>query len=105
MWKDRLSSADLDDAASKIQSLQALGCGILRFAAPDIESAEVLGRLSQMVSMPLCADIHFDYKIALRCMDFPISKIRINPEISAARIKYAPFWKKPLKTAFQSESG
>jgi len=79
MWKDRLTTADLDGAARKIQSLQALGCGILRFAAPDIESAEVLGRLAQMVSMPLCADIHFDYKIALRCMDFPISKIRINP--------------------------
>jgi (E)-4-hydroxy-3-methylbut-2-enyl-diphosphate synthase len=79
MWKDRLSGADLDGAARKIQSLQEIGCGLLRFAAPDIESAEVLGRLAQMVSMPLCADIHFDHKIALRCMDFPISKIRINP--------------------------
>jgi len=79
MWKDRLSAPDLDGAARKIESLGALGCGILRFAVPDIESAEVLGRLAEMVSMPLCADIHFDYKIALRCMDFPVSKVRINP--------------------------
>jgi len=79
MWKDRLSLSDLDSAARKIEALGALGCGILRFAVPDIESAEVLGRLSETVSMPLCADIHFDYKIALRCMDFPISKVRINP--------------------------
>jgi len=79
MWKDRLSVSDLDNAAVKIEALGALGCGILRFAVPDIEAAEVIGRLAEMVSMPICADIHFDYKIALRCMDFPISKVRINP--------------------------
>jgi len=56
-----------------------MGCGLLRFAVPDIASAEVLGALAKLVSMPLVADIHFDYKIALRCMDFPIAKIRINP--------------------------
>jgi (E)-4-hydroxy-3-methylbut-2-enyl-diphosphate synthase len=79
MWKDRLSVSDLESAVQKIEALGALGCGLLRFAVPDIESAEILGRLAEMVSMPLCADIHFDYKIALRCMDFPVSKIRINP--------------------------
>jgi len=79
MWKDRLFVSDLEGAVGKIEALGTLGCGLLRFAVPDIESAEVLGRLSEMVSMPLCADIHFDHKIALRCMDFPVSKIRINP--------------------------
>jgi len=56
-----------------------MGCGLLRFAVPDIAAAETLGALAKLVSMPLVADIHFDYKIALRCMDFPIAKIRINP--------------------------
>jgi (E)-4-hydroxy-3-methylbut-2-enyl-diphosphate synthase len=56
-----------------------MGCGLLRFAVPDMETAEVLGELAAMVSMPLVADIHFDYKIALRCLDYPIAKIRINP--------------------------
>ena len=56
-----------------------MGCGLLRFAVPDLDAAEVLGNLASMVSMPLVADIHFDYKIALRCLDFPIAKIRINP--------------------------
>jgi len=79
MWKDRLSIEDIDNAASKIEELGAMGCGLLRFAVPDITSAEVLGALSQIVKMPLVADIHFDYKIALRCLDFPIAKIRINP--------------------------
>jgi (E)-4-hydroxy-3-methylbut-2-enyl-diphosphate synthase len=79
MWKDHLSFSDLQGVVGRIEALGALGCGLLRFAVPDIESADVLGCLSGMVSMPLCADIHFDYKIALRCMDFPVSKIRINP--------------------------
>ena len=79
MWKDRLSYADLPEAAVRIQRLKEMGCGILRFAAPDLAAAEVLGNLAQEVSMPLVADIHFDYKIALRCLDFPIAKIRINP--------------------------
>jgi (E)-4-hydroxy-3-methylbut-2-enyl-diphosphate synthase len=46
---------------------------------PDLESAGILGELAARVSLPLEADIHFDYRIALRCLDFPIAKIRINP--------------------------
>jgi (E)-4-hydroxy-3-methylbut-2-enyl-diphosphate synthase len=79
MWKESLSEPDLDAAVQRINKLGAMGCDLLRFAVPDIQAAEVLGRLAQMVNIPLVADIHFDYKIALRCMDFPIAKIRINP--------------------------
>jgi len=84
MWKDRLSASDIEGEAgvvlvARIQNLAKMGCGLLRFAVPDLHSAEILGRLATMVSMPLVADIHFDYKIALRCLDFPIAKIRINP--------------------------
>ena len=79
MWKDRLSFSDLENAAIQIENLDKIGCGLLRFAVSDLQSAEVLGRLAQMASMPLVADIHFDYKIALRCLDFPIAKLRINP--------------------------
>jgi len=79
MWKDSLSLSGLQNAAAKIEEIGSMGCGLIRFAVPDIESAEILGKLAQMVSMPIAADIHFDYKIALRCMDFPIAKIRINP--------------------------
>jgi (E)-4-hydroxy-3-methylbut-2-enyl-diphosphate synthase len=84
MWKDRLSLADTEGEAGaalagRIEGLGRMGCGLLRFAAPDLEAAEALGHLASLVSMPLVADIHFDYKIALRCMDFPIAKIRVNP--------------------------
>jgi (E)-4-hydroxy-3-methylbut-2-enyl-diphosphate synthase len=84
MWKDRLSFEDLEGrrgtkTLARINRLKKLGCGLLRFAVPDLAAAEVLGALASMVSLPLTADIHFDYKIALRCLDFPIAKIRINP--------------------------
>jgi (E)-4-hydroxy-3-methylbut-2-enyl-diphosphate synthase len=84
MWKDRLSFSDLAGEAGealvqRIDRLKAMGCGLLRFAVPDMEAAEVLGALAREVSMPLVADIHFDYKIALRCLDYPVAKIRINP--------------------------
>jgi (E)-4-hydroxy-3-methylbut-2-enyl-diphosphate synthase len=84
MWKDRLSDSDLEGEAGaatieRIERLSRMGCGLVRFAVPDMSAAETLGRLAGMVSMPLVADIHFDCQIALRCMDFPIAKIRINP--------------------------
>jgi (E)-4-hydroxy-3-methylbut-2-enyl-diphosphate synthase len=84
MWKDRLSFFDLEGQAgerliARISGLKAMGCGLLRFAVPDLNAADVLGHLAGMVSLPLVADIHFDYKIALRCLDYPIAKIRINP--------------------------
>jgi (E)-4-hydroxy-3-methylbut-2-enyl-diphosphate synthase len=84
MWKDRLSSSDLegkngDALRDRIGRLWAMGCRLLRFAIPDMSAAELVGNLASTVSMPLSADIHFDHKIALRCLDFPIAKIRINP--------------------------
>jgi len=89
MWKDRLSFSDLQASVgqqqpsrgilARIQKLKKMGCGLIRFAVPDLACAEVLGKLASMVSLPLAADIHFDYKIAMRCLDFPIAKIRINP--------------------------
>jgi (E)-4-hydroxy-3-methylbut-2-enyl-diphosphate synthase len=84
MWKDRLSFSDPEGEAGRalterIERLKAMGCGLLRFAVPDMEAAEILGALAARVSMPLAADIHFDYNIALRCLDFPVAKIRINP--------------------------
>ena len=82
MWKDALSYSDLENPAaivSRIEGLKEIGCSLLRFAVPSMEAAETLGNLASMVSMPLVADIHFNHKIALRCMDFPIAKIRINP--------------------------
>jgi len=97
MWDDRLLSTDLESATARIETLGNIGCGLLRFTAPDIEAAEILGSLAEMTSMPLVADIHQDYKIALRCMDFPIAKIRINPGNIGGREKVAAVLEKAAK--------
>lgn len=78
MWKSPLTSLS-DELINSINSLEESGCEILRFAVPDTDTAEILGELSQKVNLPLVADIHFDYRIALKCLDYPIAKIRINP--------------------------
>jgi (E)-4-hydroxy-3-methylbut-2-enyl-diphosphate synthase len=92
MWKDRLSFSSLEGEAGRslldrIEQLSAMGCGLLRFAVPDPASADALGALAERTAMPLAADIHFDHKIALRCLDFPIAKIRINPGNIGSREK------------------
>ncbi len=79
MWKEPLTPDRLDAAAARVDELGRLGCDILRFAVPDLDAADTLGELASRVSLPLVADIHFDWKIALRILDFPIAKVRINP--------------------------
>ena len=82
MWKDPIpvpGSPLFEAAIERIGRLAALGCDILRFAVPDNDAAEALGALAGRSVLPLVADIHFDWRLALRCLDFPIAKIRINP--------------------------
>jgi (E)-4-hydroxy-3-methylbut-2-enyl-diphosphate synthase len=78
MWKKPLAAVT-EELLESVNSLENGGCEILRFAVPDMKTAEILGKLSQKTELPLVADIHFDYKIALKCLDYSIAKIRINP--------------------------
>lgn len=59
--------------------LEKAGCEIIRAAVPRIEDAPLITALKNAVSVPIVADIHFDYKIALACIDAGVDKIRINP--------------------------
>lgn len=84
MWKDGiLDVAENDEALTelvkKINDLKALGCDILRFAVPDMQSAKSLVRIQDATDMPLVADIHFDYRLALECLKGNVAAIRINP--------------------------
>ncbi|MCR5606662.1 MAG: (E)-4-hydroxy-3-methylbut-2-enyl-diphosphate synthase [Treponema sp.] len=82
MWKEsilNLTSDSLDDIVRRINILESLGCDILRFAVPDMESADSLIKIAAATSMPLVADIHFDYRLALKCLDGNVAAIRINP--------------------------
>ncbi len=84
MWKDSIS--DVTEPSEKLQSilrdintLKSLGCDIIRFAVPDMESARALSIIAANTDVPLVADIHFDYKLALECLKGNVSVIRINP--------------------------
>lgn len=79
MWKEPLGLGGIEAALGRIRTLESLGCRILRLSAPDMAAAEALGALAERCSMPLVADIHYDWRIALRCLDFPVAKIRVNP--------------------------
>jgi len=78
MWDKPLDEVTVD-LISAVNRLESFGCKIIRFAAPTIESVPLLGEIADRINMPLVADIHFDYKIAMECMDYNIPKIRINP--------------------------
>ena len=84
MWKegiaDVVSDTDkLDSILRRINALKSLGCDIIRFAVPDMESAKGLCAIASRTDVPLVADIHFDYRLALECLKGDVSAIRINP--------------------------
>lgn len=94
MWKEGIVPVLSDEQAlslllKKIDSLQALGCDILRFAVPDIASADALCKIATRTSMPLVADIHYDWRLALRCLEGSVAKIRINPGNIGSKNKVA----------------
>jgi (E)-4-hydroxy-3-methylbut-2-enyl-diphosphate synthase len=79
MWKAPLTPDSLVYISKQMTELAMLGCDVVRFAVPDMESADLLVRLADMTDMPMVADIHFDHRLALRCLDGNVAKIRINP--------------------------
>jgi len=64
---------------SQIRRLESVGCEIIRVAVPDMEAAEKLGEIKKGISIPLIADIHFDYRLALRAVEEGVDALRINP--------------------------
>ncbi len=71
---------DYDATLAQISALNAAGCDIIRLAIPNAAAVRTLARLKEAVpAIPLVADIHFDYKLALGALDAGVDKIRINP--------------------------
>ncbi len=70
---------DVGRTVGQIKRLEDAGCEIIRCAVPDSAAAEAMGEIRKRINIPLVADIHFDYKLALRCMALGVNKIRINP--------------------------
>ena len=70
---------DVKATCEQIKRLQEAGCDIVRLAVVDAEAAEAIGEIKKQVQIPLVADIHFDYRLALACMKNGVDKVRINP--------------------------
>ena len=72
-------STDIAGSVRQAEALRAAGCEILRAAIPDKDAVKLIPAIKEKVSIPLVADIHFDYRLALEALEAGIDKIRINP--------------------------
>lgn len=70
---------DVQSTVEQILALEQAGCEIIRCAVPTMEAAEALGDIKKQIHIPLVADIHFDYRLAMAAMEHGADKIRINP--------------------------
>lgn len=70
---------DVGATVEQILRLESAGCEIIRVAVPHMEAAKAIGAIKSQIHIPLVADIHFDYKLALECAAQGVDKIRINP--------------------------
>ena len=70
---------NVEATVRQINSLECAGCDIIRCAVPNIEAAKALGEIRKHINIPLVADIHFDYKLAIASIEAGADKIRINP--------------------------
>lgn len=74
-----VSSTDEKALVDQILRLEEAGCQIIRMAVPNKEAAETLGRVKKQIHIPLVADIHFDYRLAIAAIEEGADKVRINP--------------------------
>ena len=70
---------DIGATVTQINALKEAGCDIVRLAVLDMEAAKAISEIKKQVEIPLVADIHFDYRLAIECAKGGVDKIRINP--------------------------
>lgn len=70
---------DVESTVKQIRALEKAGCEIIRCAVPTMEAAEALAKIKEQIQIPLVADIHFDYRLAIAAIENGADKIRINP--------------------------
>jgi (E)-4-hydroxy-3-methylbut-2-enyl-diphosphate synthase len=72
-------ASDIEASVRQAVALEKAGCEIIRAAVPDMEAVKLIAALKENVSVPVVADIHFDYRLALESLEAGVDKIRINP--------------------------
>jgi (E)-4-hydroxy-3-methylbut-2-enyl-diphosphate synthase len=75
----KTDTRDVNTTLDQIKEISAAGCDIVRLAVPDDEAVEALGRIIPLSPLPLVADIHFDYRLALKAVKYGVHGLRINP--------------------------
>ncbi len=70
---------DVESTVAQIKRLEEAGCDIIRCTVPNLDAAKAIEQIKREISIPLVADIHFDYKMAIAAMEYGADKIRINP--------------------------
>jgi len=75
----KTNTTDISATVKQIHELTNEGCDIIRVAVPNYACAEAVESIKKQINIPLVADIHFDYKLAIKCLDAGADKIRINP--------------------------
>jgi (E)-4-hydroxy-3-methylbut-2-enyl-diphosphate synthase len=83
----KTNTLDVEATVKQIQSLESAGCEIIRLAVPNMKAAKVLGSIKKSVSIPVIADIHFDWRLALEAIRQGIDGLRINPGNIGAKWK------------------
>ena len=74
-----IPNTDVEGCLEQIEALRAAGCEIVRLSVPDMAAAEAFGKIAARAPLPLVADIHFDYRLAIAAAERGAAKIRINP--------------------------
>lgn len=90
---------DVEATVRQIERLRVAGCEIVRVAVPDAQAAEALATIKSRIKVPLVADIHFDYRLALKAIEGGVDKLRINPGNIGSR------WKVELVTEVAKDKG
>lgn len=83
----KCDTLNVPEVLRQIQALEEAGCDIVRVAAPTLDAAEKFKEIRKGTNIPLVADVHFDYRIALKVLEAGIDKLRINPGNIGARWK------------------
>jgi (E)-4-hydroxy-3-methylbut-2-enyl-diphosphate synthase len=108
-----MTKTDTHDAVAtvnQIRRLEQVGCEIVRVAVPDVEAADALKVIKSRISIPLVADVHFNYRLALKAIDHGADGLRINPGNIGARanvekvVRAAAAAKVPIRIGVNSGS-
>lgn len=89
----------------QILDLEEMGCQMIRVSCMDLEDAAAIKEIKEKIHIPLVADIHFDYKLALACIENGVDKIRLNPGNIGSRENVEKVVNACKEKAFRSGSG